>query len=146
VADARNLQSSKTLYTKSDVPVSIQYERIEPTREPLRLLQQLRLYVLTAGREFGWLYLPPILVALFLFRRLPPSERAWMVSLGAIYASLALLLLVIINPSPDAGGADSPVKVFYSASYVVLAIWLGMGLGFIASLMINRLASEAPEQ
>ena len=56
-----------------------------------------------------------------------PKERGWMLGLLAAYVCLAFLMLAVLNPTIDRNSLEL-IKVFFSASYVVLALWLGYGL------------------
>jgi len=67
------------------------------------------------------------LVPLLFLRRMAPKERGRMLALLATYVYLAFLMLAVLNPTVDRNSLEL-TKVFFSASYVVLALWLGYGL------------------
>jgi hypothetical protein len=104
-----------------------QYERMNPTADIGRFLEQIRLYFVMTGKEFGWLYLPLCLPPFCFPRRMMTSGCRWILGLLAAYVCLAFLMLAVLNPGSDRQSQDLN-KVFYSASYVVLALWTGYGL------------------
>ncbi len=104
-----------------------QFERIHPTNDAAQFARQLRAYGAMAAVQFGWPYLAPALAPFLFVRRMAPKERGWLLGLLAAYVYLAFLMLAVLNPSMDRSSLDMS-KVFFSASYVVLALWLGYGL------------------
>lgn len=107
-----------------------QYEKTNPTNfitEPMRLVHQIRSYFEGAGEEFSWAYLLLALVPFFFYFKMKKRERAWMIGLFSIYLCLAFLLMILLNPNTDRATA-SLVKVFFTASYVSIAIWIGYGI------------------
>ena len=48
-----------------------------------------------------------------------------------LFACLTLLLIAVLNPPLHNDGICA-IKVFFSASYVVLAVWVGCGLVVLA--------------
>jgi len=119
-----------------------QYERIQPTDSLARFGEQLRAYGGIAVTEFGWPYLVAALIPFCFLRRMRAQERKWIAGLSAVFVCLTLLLLVGLNPSPDRSALDL-VKVFFSASFVVLAIWAGYGLTLLGSLVAKPAAPSA---
>jgi hypothetical protein len=107
------------------------YDRIQPTSDVSTFLNQLRVYAEITGREFGWPYLIFALLPLLLFWRRPARERRWMVALVAFYLGLTLLVVLVLNPVDHKAGRED-IKVFFSLSYVPLAIWVGYGLLWLA--------------
>jgi hypothetical protein len=104
-----------------------QYERIHPTNDAAQFAKQLRAYGAVTAVEFGWPYLGLALVPFLFARRMALKERGWLLALLAAYVYLAFLMLAVLNPSVDRSSLELN-KVFFSASYVVLALWLGYGL------------------
>jgi hypothetical protein len=104
-----------------------QYERIHPTNDAGQFAKQVRAYGAVTAVEFGWPYLGLALVPFLFLRRMAPKERGWVLGLLAAYVYLAFLMLAVLNPSVDRSSLELD-KVFFSASYVVLACWLGYGL------------------
>jgi len=59
-------------------------------------------------------------------------ERSWIIGLTAIYFCLSVLLVVLINVSPDRQSTDLN-KVFFTASHGLFAMMIGYGLALIAA-------------
>jgi hypothetical protein len=114
-----------------------QYERVIPTANVRTFVKQIGTYARSAATDFGWLYLPFACVPWIGYRHLSPSLRSWMRASLVLFACLSLLLIVVVNPSSHADGARA-IKVFFSASYVVLAIGLGCGLSVLVDVIGNH--------
>jgi hypothetical protein len=104
-----------------------QYERVIPTANVRTFAKQMGTYARSAATDFGWLYLPFAFVPWIAYRRLLPSLRSWFGASLVMFACLSLLMIVALNPPAHADGVRA-TKVFFSASYMVLAIWAGCGL------------------
>ena len=117
-----------------------QYEKTNPTdfiHDPMRLIQQTGLYFEGASEEFTLVYLLIAIVPFVFFLRMQRRERAWMVGLSGIYLCLAFLLMILLNPSPDRQ-SRSLIKVFFTSSYVPIAMWIGYGLTLTAAWLITQ--------
>ena len=62
-------------------------------------------------------------------------EESWLAGLCAIFLCLAMLLMVMLNPSPDRQ-STALTKVFFTASHVMLAMWIGYGLALISAALV----------
>ncbi|MCU0770622.1 MAG: DUF2723 domain-containing protein [Verrucomicrobia bacterium] len=115
-----------------------QYEKANPTNileDPLRFLTQLQIVAEGITGEFSWV-LPLLAIVPFLFLwRMQKRERAWILGLLAMYVCMALLLVILLNPSADRASRDL-TKVFFTASHVFIAMFIGYGLTLIAALGI----------
>jgi hypothetical protein len=111
-----------------------QYEKMNPTADVELFLEQVRMYFFMTGKEFGRLYLPLCLLPFCFPRRMRASSCRWIWGLLAAFICLAFLMLAVLNPSSDRQSQDLN-KVFYSASYVVLALWMGYGLVMLGAWM-----------
>jgi tetratricopeptide (TPR) repeat protein len=114
-----------------------QYEKTNPTNvfgDPLRFLTQLMMLGRGIIEEFNWVYAFIALVPFLFFSKLHKRERAWLIGLGAIYLCLGVLLLILLNPPPDKA-AQQLVRVFFTASHVLIALLVGYGLTLIAAHM-----------
>ncbi len=117
-----------------------QYEKANPTNfvtDPLRFFQQLGSYFEGAAEEFSLIYLFVALVPFFFYLRMQKRERAWMISVFGFWLCLAILLLILINPNPDRQSKEL-IRVFFTASYVMIAMWVGYGLTLIAAFMATH--------
>lgn len=108
-----------------------QYERVIPTSDVKTFAKQTSTYVRSATKDFGWLYWPFACVPWFAYRRLPQWQRAWMKASLSLFACLTLLMIAVLNPPLHSNGIRA-IKVFFSASYVVLAVWAGCGMAVLA--------------
>ena len=117
-----------------------QYEKINASnfiQDPIRFLHQLWGYFVGAKEEFNLVNLALALVPLAFFLRVQKRERAWMIGLGGIWACLAVLLLILLNPAPDRASRDLN-KVFFTASYTVIAMFIGYGLTLVGAFMVTQ--------
>lgn len=114
-----------------------QYEKTHPTDSAGRLRDQVGMYVESAAEEFTAVYLIIALVPFFFLRRMQSRERAWIIGLAAIWVFLAMLLMILLNPSPDKQSRDL-TKVFFTASYIMVAMSIGYGLAIIGGLLTTQ--------
>jgi tetratricopeptide (TPR) repeat protein/phage shock protein PspC (stress-responsive transcriptional regulator) len=181
-----------------------QYERANPTSDPLRFMDQLRMYVDNAVAEFNFVYiligLIPLIYLFFrhaqrserrwlaglsggyalvglallikslirsegvdidlltrvaggvlsgyvvlmvaatpfvFFRLMDRPERAWLGGLTSIWVGLAVLLLIILNPSADRQSQDLN-RVFFTASHVMISLFIGYGLAIFGALVFTH--------
>ncbi|MGZ5566862.1 MAG: protein O-mannosyl-transferase family [Limisphaerales bacterium] len=117
-----------------------QYERTNPTdfiHDPGRFISQVVMYFQGAVDEFTLVYLLFAIVPFIFFMRMQRREKAWMIGLFGIYICLGFLLMVLLNPSPDRQ-TKSLVKVFFTASYVPVSLWIGYGITLTAAWMLTQ--------
>lgn len=109
-----------------------QYERINPTTETGRFFSQVVMYVEGAMEEFNLVYLLIGLVPFLFFRFMKKRERAWLIGLTAIYLTLSVFLLILLNPAPDRQSRDLN-RVFFTASHFMIAMGIGYGIALITA-------------
>lgn len=117
-----------------------QYEQPSPTdllTDPTRFLGQLWMLIDGAQKEYTWVYLFIALVPFVFFLRFQKRERAWLIGLSAIYLCLGVLLMILLNPTPDRASADL-IKVFFCNSHTIIAALIGYGLALIAAFMATH--------
>ncbi len=117
-----------------------QYEKTNPTdfiTDPLRLFDQLLMYAYGAADEFNFAFLALALVPFLFFGMMKPRERAWIVGNTAIALCLSVLLLILLNPQIDRQSADL-TRVFFTASHVTIAMFIGLALTLIGASLIMR--------
>ncbi|HTL58326.1 MAG TPA: DUF2723 domain-containing protein [Candidatus Limnocylindrales bacterium] len=117
-----------------------QYEQPNPTNlitEPGRFLNQLVMLFGNVGDEFTLVYGFLAVVPFIFFGKMQKRERAWIIGLIAIYLCLGVLLMILLNPNPDRASADL-VKVFFTASHVMVAAMVGYGLALTAAFMATH--------
>ena len=111
-----------------------QYERMLATGNTMQFLDQIRIYFVMAGKEFGWPYLLMCLIPFCFPHRMAASERRWILGLLPAYVCLTFLMLAVLNPSLDRQSQELN-KVYFSASYIMLALWMGYGLIILGAWM-----------
>ena len=117
-----------------------QYEQPNPTNlitEPGRFMSQLGMLVEGAADEFSWVYMFIALVPFVFFFKMQKRERAWIISLTAMYVCLGALLIMLLNPTPDKASADL-IKVFLCSSHTIVACLIGYGLALTAAFMATH--------
>jgi thioredoxin-like negative regulator of GroEL len=117
-----------------------QYERIHPTTDIGRYIDQIGMYIGGAFEEFNFVYILVSLIPLFFINRMQRRERAWLLGLTAIYITLSFFLLALLNPAPDRQSRDLN-RVFFTASHVMIAMGVGYGLTLIAAYLLARYES-----
>jgi hypothetical protein len=119
-----------------------QYEKTNPSdiiHDPGRFIMQLGIMVSDIASEFNWVLVFVALVPLLFFFKMQKRERSWITGLIAIYLCLGVLLMVLMNTSPDRQSAELN-KVFFIASHGIVAIMAGYGMALIASFMATHYA------
>ena len=119
-----------------------QYEKTNPTDllsfdGIQRFFSQLGLVGNGVLEEFNLVYTLLAFVPFLFFLRMQKRERAWMIGLSAIYLCLSVLLVILINPSLDRQTREI-TRVFFTASHVIIVVWIGYGLTMIAASMLAR--------
>ena len=117
-----------------------QYEQPNPINvltDSGRFLGQLGMLVGGLGESFTWICVLIALVPFAFFRRLQPRERSWLIGLTAIYFCLGVLLMILLNPTPDRSASDL-VKVFFNSSHTVVALLIGHGLALTTAWMATN--------
>ena len=117
-----------------------QYGSASPTNvfdDPFRVLGQILMVLQGIVEEFNWVYALLAIVPFFFFVRMQKRERAWVVGIVAIYISLAGLLTILLNATPDRQSQDL-VRVFYASSHIMIA----MGVGYAIALIVAGLAAQ----
>ncbi|MCB1125046.1 MAG: DUF2723 domain-containing protein [Verrucomicrobiae bacterium] len=118
-----------------------QYEKTNPTDlfaegGIARLGYQLLMYFEGAAEEFHPVFLMLAVIPFVFLGQMQRRERAWIIGNTAIYACLAFLLLVLLNPTPDKQSRDL-TKVFFTASHVTIAMFAGFGLTLVSALLLR---------
>ncbi|MBL6766424.1 MAG: DUF2723 domain-containing protein, partial [Verrucomicrobiae bacterium] len=99
---------------------------------------------LLAGLACGYIFLLMALVPfLFYEENRKHPVRAWLGGVGMIYLFLSLLLLFLLNPQPDRQSQQLN-RVFFTASYVPVSMFIGHGLALIAGALLARYRNWRP--
>jgi hypothetical protein len=126
-----------------------QYEKIHPTSgSGDNIVEQTVSFVTTYAKQM-WIYLDGLreefslvflLIALVMFlfyRAMQKRERAWTIGVTAIFLTLGPFLLVLLNPPADRQ-AKELIRVFFTASHVLIAMGVGYGMTLIAASMATQ--------
>jgi hypothetical protein len=111
-----------------------QYEKGFVTNDARRFLTQTHACLSITGKEFGWLYLSMAIIPFCFLHRLSADGRRWILGLLPPYVCLAFLMLAVLNPSMEMQSLEM-VSVYFSASYIVLALATGHGLLILGNLL-----------
>ncbi len=117
-----------------------QYEKASPSdviHDPSRFIMQLGILVSDIATEFNWVLVFIALVPLLFFFKMQKRERSWITGLVAIYLCVGVLLMVLMNTSPDRQSAELN-KVFFITSHGLIAIMIGYGLALTAAYMATH--------
>jgi tetratricopeptide (TPR) repeat protein len=117
-----------------------QYERASPSdviHDPGRFIMQLGILVSDIATEFNWVLVFIALVPLLFFFKMQKRERSWITGLVAIYLCVGVLLMILMNTSPDRQSAELN-KVFFITSHGIIVIMAGYGMALIASFMATH--------
>jgi len=114
-----------------------QYEKTNPSTDPIILFKQITMYAIGAQEEFSWANMVIALVPFAFLFKMRKQERGWMIGLSSIYLCLAFLLLVLLNPGIDLG-SKKLVKVFFTSSHVMIAISAGYGIALVSGLLLKK--------
>lgn len=104
-----------------------QFERINPTASPGRYLGQLWYFLESVGEDFGWVYLGIAVVGAFFLCRANIPGRRWLAGLAAVWVCTGPLMVAMLNAGNDLQSREL-VAPFFCASYIILAVLLGIGL------------------
>jgi hypothetical protein len=117
-----------------------QYEKASPSdvvHDPGRFIVQLGILVSDIATEFNWVLAFVALVPLLFFFKMQKRERSWITGLVAIYLCVGVLLVVLMNTSPERQSAELN-KVFFLSSHGIIAIMIGYGMALTAAYMATH--------
>lgn len=114
-----------------------QYEKTNPSNDPILFIRQIWMYLGGCQEEFNWAMLIVAVVPFFFLHKMRSRERGWIIGLTSIYFCLAFLLLYLLNPQVDKQSREL-VKVFFTTSHVCIALAVGYGLAILCALLLTR--------
>jgi tetratricopeptide (TPR) repeat protein len=100
--------------------------------DPAHFAFQLWYIVQGLSESFSWVYMFIGLLPFAFLLKMHKRERSWIIGLTAIYICLSVLLIILINVSPDRSSQDLN-KVFFTASHGLFAMMIGYGLTLMAA-------------
>ena len=122
-----------------------QYERLNPTENLGKLVEQVWMYGGIAVTQFGAVYLLVALVPFWFLRRMQAHDRKVMLGLVAIFLCMSLFMLILLNPPPDRAAREL-LEQYFLASYLMPALWTGYGLLLLGTLLVPRLVIDPVPQ
>ena len=114
-----------------------QYESVRPATSLPTFIQQTFMYGQGAAEEFTVVYLLIALVPIWFLVRMQQREKAWLIGLLGIGFCLSMILLFLLNPALDRQSKELH-RVFFTASHVVVAIFIGYGLTLTAGYIVTQ--------
>jgi hypothetical protein len=121
-----------------------QFERASPTNNLASFIAQLWMLIKETGKGLGWCYLVFTVLPFCFLRVTAPSARNWMLGLTALFVSVGPLMVAMLNPSADRQSLEL-IEPYFSAMYVVLTVWAGLGLMVFASIVARPSILPLPE-
>jgi len=91
-----------------------------------------------AARQYGLIYLLAALIPFFFLRRMRAQERGLLLGLLAFYLCLSLFVLILANPPKDRAAVEL-IELYFSPSYLILAVWTGYGLVLAGTGLTRKL-------
>ena len=126
-----------------------QYEKISPTKGAGNTFfeqassfigtytKQLLMYLDGLDNEFNLVCIL-IAVGVFMFyRQMQKRERNWIIGVVGIFMCLGPMLVLLLNPPPDRQAREL-IRVFFTASHVVVSIAVGYGMALLASYLATH--------
>jgi tetratricopeptide (TPR) repeat protein len=117
-----------------------QYDKLGPTdifSDPGKFMAELKMLVTGLADAYSWVAMFFALLPLLFIFKMQKRERAWIISVAAIYPFLGVLLSIFLNPAPERQSSDL-VKVFFTASHAIVAILIGYGVALTAAFMATN--------
>ena len=99
---------------------------------PSRAAFQLWYLVQGVSESFSWVFLFIGLLPFFFLLKMHKRERGWIIGIASIYLCLSVLLVRLLDVSPDRATSDLN-RVFFIASQAVFAMMIGYGTTILAA-------------
>jgi tetratricopeptide (TPR) repeat protein len=106
-------------------------------QDPSRFAWQLWYLAVGLSESFSWVYMFIGLIPFLFLKKMHQRERAWILGVTAIYLSLAVLLVIVLNVTADRSSSEL-CKVFFTASHGVFAILIGYGITLLAAYIATH--------
>jgi tetratricopeptide (TPR) repeat protein len=126
-----------------------QYERIRPTSGAgdsffsvlgsfiETYTKQTLMYLDGLDNEFN-LVCVLLAIGMFLFyRQMQKRERSWIIGVSAIFICLGPMLVLLLNPPPDRQAREL-IRVFFTASHVLVSMAVGYGMALLAASLATH--------
>ena len=99
---------------------------------PMHFVFQLGYIVQGLAESYSWVYIFVGLLPFLFILKMHKRERSWIIGLTSIYFCLSVLLVILLDVSPDRSSTDLN-KVFFTASHALFALMIGYGLTMLAA-------------
>ncbi len=105
-----------------------------------RMVFQLWYLIQGLAESFSWVLIFVGLLPFLIIGRMHRRERGWIIGITSMYFCLAVLLVRLLDVTPDLSTTDLN-EVFLTASHALFAILIGYGLTVIAAYVANHYAT-----
>ena len=103
----------------------------------IRFIRQLG-YIANGLREsFSLVYMFIGLIPFLFLFKMQKRERAWIIGLTSVYFCLAVLMVIMLDVTPDRSATELN-KVFFTASHTLFALMIGYGLTLLAAYVATH--------
>jgi tetratricopeptide (TPR) repeat protein len=106
-------------------------------QDPSRFLWQLWYLAQGLSESFSWVYVFIGLIPFIFLLKMHRRERSWIIGLSSIYLFISVLLVILLNVSPDRATSELN-KVFFTASQGLFAMMIGYGLTILAAYVATH--------
>lgn len=126
-----------------------QYEKIHPTEGTGNTFAEKSVSFITTYTKQFLMYLDGmdnefnlvcilIAIGVFLFyRSMQKRERSWVFGVVGIFMCLGPMLVLLLNPPPDRQAREL-IRVFFTASHVLVSIGVGYGMALVAASLATH--------
>ena len=106
-------------------------------QNPTRFAFQLGYIAQGLSDSFSRVYMFIGLMPFLFIMKMHKRERSWIIGLTSIYFCLAVLLVILLDVTPDRSTSELN-KVFFTASHALFALMIGYGLTLMAAYMATH--------
>ena len=106
-------------------------------QDPTRFAWQLWFVAKGLSESFSWVYLFIGALPLFFLKKMAQRERSWIMGVTAVYLSISVLVVIVLNVTPDRSSSEL-AKVFFTASHGVFAMLIGYGTTLLAAYIATH--------
>jgi tetratricopeptide (TPR) repeat protein len=116
-----------------------QYESAHSSlfQNPSQFFYQIWYLINGLAGSFSWVYMFVGLLPFLFLKRMATRERAWIIGVSAVYFCVSVLLVVLLNVTPDRSSSDLN-QVFCTASHALFAMMIGYGLTLLAGYVATH--------
>ena len=108
-------------------------------QDPTRFAWQIWYLAKGLSESFSWVYMFIGLMPFLFIKKMHQRERAWIIGVSVIYLHLAVLMVILLNVTPDRSTSELN-KVFFTASHALFAMMIGYGLTILSAYIATHYA------